>query len=337
MVRNHLENANNTDEFYAKLVELKNEQKKQLLFMQELYEQKQTLKDEIEKSAQTLIDLKTNPYPIVKTEDYNYRLNTISAYENNLGHESLNRNDEIPVHSSFDAKPPPAPTRSSTVTFHNNLDIIENSTKSSAKLIESLDDDIIKIERMWDDFKINSSDINLKSIEFNEKFVKKYKKNTDKSVKSKSKTPQVEWMPRVTVPEPFSMTIREKIKTDKKQEKILKEMQLEREKRIEAELIETKRKFKANPVPAHVVLPLYEKKLIDEELRKHKIKRLSKEYLEKVSKPFNLTDTATLKNKTKERPHSVCGNNTVEMNKKSEFNANPLPEFYLNEEYINEK
>ena len=119
-----------------------------------------------------------------------------------------------------------------------------------------------------------------------------------------------------------------------KQEKLLKEMQEEREKRIEAELRETKRKFKANPVPAHVILPLYEKKLVDEELRKHKIKRMSKEYLEKVSKPFNLTDNKKISNR--QRRHSLSYDDE-ENNRKAEFNAQPLPEFYNNEDIISEQ
>lgn len=330
-MRTHLENANNSDEFYAKLIELKNEQKKTLLFMQDLYNQKQTLKQEIEKSEHNLNDLKSATYPI-RTEDYKYRLNTISAYETNPSNESYQK--EM---SQFDivSKPPPAPSRS-TVTFQNNLDIIDHSPKTSAKLIENLDDDLSRIERMWDDFKINDSDINMKSIEFNEKFVKKHKKpiNNTKKTSSRKQVQQVEWMPRLTVPEPFSMTIREQIKTDKKQEKLLKEMQEEREKRIEAELRETKRKFKANPVPAHVILPLYEKKLVDEELRKHKIKRMSKEYLEKVSKPFNLTDNKKISNR--QRRHSLSYEDE-ENNRKAEFNAQPLPEFYNNEDIICEQ
>jgi hypothetical protein len=313
--------------------------------MQELFNQKQTLKDEIEKSEQNLKELKSTTYPI-RTEDYKYRLNTVSAYESNLNEANLERFNEhqkTETHA-FDAKPPLHPIRSSTVTFHNNLDIYEDSNNkpSSAKLIENLDDDIVKIERMWDDFKVSAaaSDINLKSIEFNEKFVKKIKKNASGKLpksKKRQQAQQVEWMPRLTVPEPFSMTIREQIKSDKKQEKLLKEMQEERERRIEAELKEAKRKFKANPVPAHVVLPLYQKRLVDEELRKHKIKRMSKEYLEKIPKPFKLTDTT---NKIRERPHSATFDNdrSEELNKKpTDFNANPLPEFYLNEEYINEK
>ena len=136
-MRTHLENANNSDEFYAKLIELKNEQKKTLLFMQDLYNQKQTLKQEIEKSEHNLNDLKSATYPI-RTEDYKYRLNTISAYETNPSNESYQK--EM---SQFDivSKPPPAPSRS-TVTFQNNLDIIDHSPKTSAKLIENLDEDL---------------------------------------------------------------------------------------------------------------------------------------------------------------------------------------------------
>lgn len=309
--------------------------------MQDLFNQKQLLRQEIEKSENNLNDLKSTTYPI-RTDDYKYRLNTISAYETNPSNtidssELMREISKENLRNELASKPPPAPSRS-TVTFQNNLDIIDDSDKKSSRLMHSIDDDLMKIERMWDDFKINDfkindSDIDLKSIEFNEKFVKKVKRLPPKSKSKKIVQQSVEWMPRLTVPEPFSMTLREKYKSDKKHEKLLKEMQEEREKRIEAELKETRRKFKANPVPAHVMLPLYEKKLVDEELRKHKIKRMSKEYMEKVSKPFNLTETGK-KSSLRQRRHSYSGD-TEE--KKTEFYAQPLPEFYNNEELINEK
>ena len=80
------------------------------------------------------------------------------------------------------------------------------------------------------------------------------------------------------------------MKIDQKRLTLARELQDEREKRIEAEIRECKRKFKATPIPAHVHLPLYEQKKAEEKLRKLKLKQTSKEYLEKNLKPFNLTE-----------------------------------------------
>lgn len=147
----------------------------------------------------------------------------------------------------------------------------------STKLMESLDDGMRKIETMWDNFSLNDS--NLRSMDFNEKFERKIKKPTTR----KKQALQVEWVPRVTIPQPFSMTIREQIKCDRRQENVMHEMREEREKRIEAEIRECKRKFKARPVPKHVTLPLYEQKLRQDEMRKQKLRQMNREYTEKAA------------------------------------------------------
>ena len=310
--------------------------------MQELYNQKQILKEEIEKSEHNLEDLKSTKLHTFKTDDeYKYRLNTVSAYEDlvkypmsniYLGEEKENTQitservkDEAlkNVSSPFrpmSAKPPVAPSKN-TVTFLAAAD-----DEASNRLMQKLDSGIKKIETMWDNFSLSETNANLKSIEFNEKFEKKLKRVNPK----KRQQLQVEWVPRVTIPEPFSMSIREQIKQDKKQQKLLKEMQEERERRIEAEIKECKRKFKAQPVPAHVNLPIYEQRRLDEELRKYKLKEMSKEYMEKISRPFNLTDT-TKKFNPKETAAKTAADASQYDVKKKEFNAQPLPDFYFNE------
>jgi len=133
------------------------------------------------------------------------------------------------------------------------------------------------------------------------------------------------------------MTIRDQIRTEKNQ-KIKAQMQEEREKRLEAELKECQRKFKANPVPSHVYLPLYEQRKLDEKFRQDKLKKMSKEYAEKVVKPFNLTDQKNQKNQksVRERRHSYS-EGQVSNRQTLKFNAQPLPEFYNNEENFLEK
>lgn len=194
---------NSNEEFYTKLVSLRNEQKQTLLFMQEIYDQKQLLKQEIEKSEGTLNGLKNLTDLPNNQPDYKYRLNTVSAYEKNLPKYEMNtvtlgENDSYLTQS----KPPVAPSKNS-VHFEKSSNTQEAKSADHNKLLESLDDGIRKIETMWDNFSLKDS-VNLKSIEFNERFEKKVKRPV-----SKKKQPmQLEWQPRVTIPQPFSMSIR---------------------------------------------------------------------------------------------------------------------------------
>jgi hypothetical protein len=326
--------------------------------MQELYNQKQILRDEIQKSENNLEDLKlstTLKSSITNADDYkSHRLSGISAYEtssnllhqqkypiNNvyLGEEKENEKQETA--SSIDkssSKPPVAPLRNS-VTFQKSHEIIEPQIKQEQleeqnKLIQSMSDGLQKIEHMWDNFSLKSTNPNLKSIEFNEKFEKKLKKTSGYRNHKKNQQIQIEWQPRVTVPEPFTMSIREQIKQDLKQQKLIKEIQENREKRLDEELKECKRKFKAQPVPAHVTLPLYEQRKMEEDLRKYRLKQMSKEYSEKVIKPFNLTESksSSMKNlNTTSVSDTEVKNEQKKTAKNSEFIAQPLPDFYFNE------
>ena len=340
LISDHLTDTNNSEEFYNKLVELKNEQKKTLLYMQELYNQKQVLKNEIAKSENSLKDLKSSTgYPIQKDENYVNNINSISAYEttplyvtDNVKNEEFLSSEKTSNHDLTSSKPP-IPQRASTVTFQN----VNEQAKSDA-MYDTISDDLKRIEKIWNEFSVNDRSHDLKSIEFNQRFEKINTKKTNKKGLKKSSRPssaQVEWVPKVTIPEPFSMSIREKVKADNKKFSLARELQDEREKRIEAEIRECKKKFKATPIPAHVHLPLYEKKIAEEKLRKIKLKETSKEYLEKNSKPFNLTDMK--KTSLRERRHSFTEGESDKTDR-TEFAANPLPNFYFeDDEFVTQK
>lgn len=98
----------------------------------------------------------------------------------------------------------------------------------------------------------------------------------------------------------------------------MNEMREEREKRLEAEARECQRKFKARPVPAHVKMPLYEQRRLNEELKKSQLRELRRDYAEKSN---HLNDS---RNMTK------SSNELRKSDKKVQFNAQPLPEFYFN-------
>lgn len=336
MVKTQLTSASNSEEFYNKLLELKNEQKKTLLYMQDLYNQKQILKDGIIKSEATLNDLKSTTYPL-NGETYKYDITTVSAYENRPINFEIVDSERVEINENKLSKKPPIPQKlTSSVSFQTT------TTRINDKIDDDISEDLKKIEKIWNEFKMDEKNLSdLKSLEFNNRFEKKRVKSAASSSsssslrRSKSKNSfQYEWYPRVTIPEPFSMTIREQMKNEQKQQKLVREMQDEREKRIDAEIKECNRKFKANPVPAHVYLPLYEKHKMSEELRKEKLKKTSKDYMDKVSRPFNLTKKKTTSSDSlRERRHSY----TEGTQNQSEFIAQPLPEFYYADEELVER
>ena len=197
------------------------------------------------------------------------------------------------------------------------------TSKTSLKIDEGTSDDIDnnlkKIEQMWDKFNLNDYNQNAKKYSELKVFEEKaYPKVTFEE----------DWAHKTTVPKPFSLTIREEQKAGKKSKRQIKLEEELREKQ-EAELKECNKQFKARPLPAHVTKPLFEEKKQEEELRKLRLRLESKEYLESVQKPFSITE--------RQRRHSFSGQTEHEDNLINQFVANPLPEFYFDNEYLSER
>ncbi|XP_025950525.2 protein FAM161A isoform X2 [Dromaius novaehollandiae] len=136
-----------------------------------------------------------------------------------------------------------------------------------------------QIEKMWDDFSVED-----------------YIPRTEHSLPSspvfrKMRKKQKAWSPKVTVPKPFQMTIRE---ARKKEQNVKSKSQLEMEnnllkKRLEEEA-ECQKKFRANPVPASVFLPLYHEIVEQNEERRKSVKERSKLMLLASQKPFKFIE-----------------------------------------------
>ncbi|XP_073528405.1 protein FAM161A isoform X2 [Phyllobates terribilis] len=131
-----------------------------------------------------------------------------------------------------------------------------------------------KIGQMWNGFTV-------------EDYIKKtdfvIQQSKQKAKKSKCK----EWSHRVTIPQPFDMTVRE---SKKKEMNVKSKSEIEMEnnllkKRLEEEA-ECQKKFRANPVPASVYLPLYHEIVERNEERRNFVKYRSKEILQASQKPF---------------------------------------------------
>ncbi|XP_041108944.1 protein FAM161A [Polyodon spathula] len=149
----------------------------------------------------------------------------------------------------------------------------------------------------------------------------------------KSKRKPKDWSPKITVPEPFHMTVREAEKK-KKNFKSRSEIEMENcllKKKLE-ELMESQKKFRANPVPAHVYLPLYEEIMERNEERRQFVKERTKELALASQKPFSFIER---EEKRKERKKTQVKDLTPKR-KKTTFKAKPVPK-YINDPTISDR
>ncbi|KAM6406108.1 protein FAM161A isoform 4-T5 [Pluvialis apricaria] len=142
-----------------------------------------------------------------------------------------------------------------------------------------------RIEKMWDGFCV-------------EDYISRTKHSLPRSpafrmIRKKQKA----WSPKVTVPKPFQMTIRE---ARKKEQNLKSKSQIELEnnllkKQLEEEA-ECQKKFRANPVPAAVFLPLYHEIVQQNEERRRSVKERSKLKLLASQKPFKFIEREKQRN-----------------------------------------
>lgn len=136
-----------------------------------------------------------------------------------------------------------------------------------------------------------------------------------------------EWTPQVTIPKPFTMTVREakkKVKHVTRSQIILQE---DLKKKKEEEEAELHKKFRAQPVPATTFLPLYDEITRQNELRRYHVRELSKAILKSTEKPFTFVKREEEKRKmrrTKSLSNLADFENKTEDKKK--FKANPFPD-----------
>ncbi|NXX62603.1 F161A protein, partial [Scopus umbretta] len=156
----------------------------------------------------------------------------------------------------------------------------ENSTESGSSALAKK-----WIEKMWDGFSVED-----------------YISHTKRSLPSSPafrmiRKKQKAWSPKVTVPKPFQMTIRE---ARKKEQNVKSKSQMEMEnnllkKQLEEEA-ECQKKFRANPVPAAVFLPLYHEIVQRNEERRRSVKERSKLKLLASQKPFKFIEREKQRN-----------------------------------------
>ncbi|KFZ51564.1 Protein FAM161A, partial [Antrostomus carolinensis] len=168
-----------------------------------------------------------------------------------------------------------------------------------------------QIEKMWDGFSV-------------EDYISHTKHSPPSSPAFRmSRKKQKAWSPKVTVPKPFQMTIRE---ARKKEQNVKSKSQIEMEnnllkKQLEEEA-ECQKKFRANPVPAAVFLPLYHEIVERNEERRRSVKERSKLKLLASQKPFKFIERE--KQRSEIRKMQLRDLSTPEKKTKL-FKAKPVP------------
>lgn len=153
--------------------------------------------------------------------------------------------------------------------------------------------------------------------------VEDYVERKQKSPRPKREKKAKEWSPKITVTEPFEMTLRE---AKKKQHCIKTKSEVEMEnsllKKYLEEEAECQKKFKANPVPASVFLPLYREIMERNEERRKFVKDRRRELLLASQQPFQFIEREERKKEmVKEQLEAL----PAPKKKARPFKAKPVP------------
>ncbi|NXA99592.1 F161B protein, partial [Cnemophilus loriae] len=99
------------------------------------------------------------------------------------------------------------------------------------------------------------------------------------------------WIPSITIPQPFKMTLREaRKKSELMKSYMFLELDKQRDKRQSQDEAECQKQFRAQPVPAHVFLPLYQEIMEQNEIRRQAATQKRKELLLSTQRPFSFVE-----------------------------------------------
>ncbi|NXR99465.1 F161B protein, partial [Oxylabes madagascariensis] len=99
------------------------------------------------------------------------------------------------------------------------------------------------------------------------------------------------WIPSITIPQPFKMTLREaRKKSELMKSYMFLELDKQRDKRQSQDEAECQKQFRAQPVPAHVFLPLYQEIMEQNEIRRQAATQKRKELLLSTQRPFSFLE-----------------------------------------------
>uniref|UniRef100_A0A8C5YZ26 Protein FAM161A n=1 Tax=Marmota marmota marmota TaxID=9994 RepID=A0A8C5YZ26_MARMA len=163
------------------------------------------------------------------------------------------------------------------------------------------------INNMWTDFRVKDY------IQY---------EDTDFQANEKTKKKPKEWVPRITIPAPFQMMIREQ---KKKEEAMKSKPNIETVHQLlkkQEEDLECKKKFRATPVPVCVLLPLYHDMVKQKEERRRSRKEKNKEALLNSQKPFKFIAREEQKQAAQEKQLKDFFRSKKKSNS---FKARPIP------------
>ncbi|XP_068796427.1 protein FAM161A isoform X1 [Struthio camelus] len=276
--------CNSNQEYYLKLEELKNAHLETMAKLESMYRNKLHLK-----GAQSLDKKDAAP-------NICYR----STWEKS-SYQPLN------LHRSFSESDLTDPLGSSISDgSESELVFEENGSETGSSAFAKQ-----QIEKMWDGFSV-------------EDYVPRTKHSLPSSPAFRMmRKKQKAWSPKVTVPKPFQMTIRE---ARKKEQNVKSKSQLEMEnnllkKQLEEEA-ECQKKFRANPVPASVFLPLYHEIAEQNEERRKCVKERSKLMLLASQKPFKFIEREKQRNEIRKMQLKDL---SAPEKKTKPFKAKPVP------------
>ncbi|XP_064503563.1 protein FAM161A [Pseudopipra pipra] len=244
--------CNSNQEYYLKLEELKNAHLETMKKLESMYRNKLHLR-----GAQ----------PLDKRKDTSF--NSCRPTWDRSSYQPLN------LHKSFSDSDLSDPL-GSTISDVSDVELVfegNGSEAGSSSLAKQ------RIEKMWDGFSM-------------EDYISRLPDSPPVSPTCrKARKKPKEWSPKVTVPKPFQMTIRE---AQKKEQNVKSKSRIELEnhllkKQLEEEA-ECQKKFRANPVPAAVFLPLYHDIVQRNEERRRSVKERSKLKLLASQKPFKFIE-----------------------------------------------
>ncbi|XP_021482340.1 protein FAM161A isoform X4 [Meriones unguiculatus] len=148
--------------------------------------------------------------------------------------------------------------------------------------------------------------------------------DSDSGTAKKARRKPKSWVPKVTVPVPFQMTVRDQ----KKREEALKaRVDLEMRQKLlksDEDEAECRKKFRANPVPSHVLLPLYQDLVRQSDERRRTAKEKSKAALLASQKPFKFIAREEQKQAIREK---LLRDLFKSKRKTTRFKARPVPHF----------
>uniref|UniRef100_A0A663EEX5 Protein FAM161A n=2 Tax=Aquila chrysaetos chrysaetos TaxID=223781 RepID=A0A663EEX5_AQUCH len=281
--------CNSNQEYYLKLEELKNAHLETMAKLESMYRNKLYLK-----GVQPL-DKKNASFNMCCRPTWEK-----SSYQPLNLHKSFSDSDlSDPLGSSISDK------------SDRELAFEENGSETGSSAFAKQ-----RIEKMWDGFSVEDYISHTKhSLPSSPAFRMIWKK-------------QKAWSPKVTVPRPFQMTIRE---ARKKEQNVKSKSQIEMEnnilkKQLEEEA-ECQKKFRANPVPAAVFLPLYHEILQRNEERRRSVKERSKLKLLASQKPFKFLEREKQRNEIRKMQLRDL---SAPEKKTNLFKAKPVPKCVYN-------